>query len=544
MIWNARKIARVLRTVLEGKITQHIVGGKAFELERDGKSEEAFKHLFSKSRLFGFIPNKFQFTPPPEYAIDNWEDDSFQGRQFLNGVNPVMIRVATELGDFSEEIANELGKDELQKLIDEKRLFYVSYDELTEFEPAPGKNPHQAYPLPMNKELREEQSNRDDQPRYFDPAIAVFTLSEDRMTLVPKAIQLSREENAKVYTKDNASSPSEWLLVKAKLQTADSQYHEWVSHLGMTHLATEPHILAIYNTLKAKDHPLYTFLKPCMKDTLLLNWLARQPTSLAGYGQQSFGDEMTSVGVGQFMQLIQKKWQSYDFFKSGLPYELESRGFTEDFDMPLYLFREDGMKLWNAYGTFATDFVNELYNSDEELAADETVQLWARETSYADKAAVPGFPTSFTDRATLVKALQTIMWVTSGLHCAVNFPQADFLGYGPNKPLGAREPIENFPSDADEKTKRAWIFNKFMPNIEAQQKVVETTLTLTLESEHTINKLDKNFEKVGTESYKKFKAVTEEIGKGIKKRNKANLAKGLPEYHYLHPDVVSVSIDI
>jgi hypothetical protein len=236
MIFRPKKIARIIRRVLENEITQRIVSPKAFELEKEGNTEEAFKHLFSKSRILGLFPNKFQFIPPPEYAIKNWEDDSFQGRQFLNGVNPVMIKVAKELGDFSEEISNELGKDELQKLIDEKRLFYVSYDELTEFEPAPGKNPHQAYPLPMNKELRETDPHRIHQPRFFDPAIAVFTLSEDRMTLVPKAIQLSREENAKVYTKDNVSSPSEWLLVKAKLQTADSQYHEWVSHLGMTHL--------------------------------------------------------------------------------------------------------------------------------------------------------------------------------------------------------------------------------------------------------------------------------------------------------------------
>jgi hypothetical protein len=53
------------------------------------------------------------------------------------------------------------------------------------------------------------------------------------------------------------------------------------------------------------------------------------------------------------MQLIDRYWKDYDFFKSSaLPDELESRGFEEDLDMPAYLYRKDGMMLWNAYERF------------------------------------------------------------------------------------------------------------------------------------------------------------------------------------------------
>ena len=279
-----------------------------------------------------------------------------------------------------------------------------------------------------------------------------------------------------------------------------------------------------------------------MKDTLLLNWAARD--TLAAFASDSIGDKLTSVGTGQFMQLIQKKWQKYDFFESGLDKDLASRGFTEDFDMPAYLFREDGMKLWKSFGTFATDFVDELYETDDAVAKDAVVQEWAKETSFADRGAVPGFPESFTDKATLAKALQTIMWMTSGLHAAVNFPQFDFYSFGPNNPLGARASVAEFPTHKSEEEQRAWIFNHYMPTLEVTQDVIRIAQTLTLPSFHTINALDKNFETVGTDSYAKFKEVLEEIGDGITERNTINKEKGLPLYDYLHPDNVSASIDI
>ena len=77
--------------------------------------------------------------------------------------------------------------------------------------------------------------------------------------------------------------------------------------------------------------------------------------------------------------------------------------------MPCYLFREDGMKLWDAYGEFAANYVDEIYQSDADVANDDVVQEWAKETTAFDKAAVPGFPESINDKSTLVKIMQTLM---------------------------------------------------------------------------------------------------------------------------------------
>jgi hypothetical protein len=115
------------------------------------------------------------------------------------------------------------------------------------------------------------------------------------------------------------------------------------------------------------------------------------------------------------MQLIDRYWKDYDFFKSSaLPDELESRGFEEDLDMPAYLYRKDGIMLWNAYGDFASDFINEIYVSDQAVLDDDVLQEWAKETSSPGKAAVKGFPVTIENKATLVKVLQTMWWICSG----------------------------------------------------------------------------------------------------------------------------------
>jgi len=527
-IFAPKKIVRLLKRVLSVLIG---LAETSDDVNKAKTVEAMYTALFTKPKILGFFPNPFDLVPRPEHCMQRWEDDKELARQFLCGVNPVMIKVAKTLGELSGNLVDHFGSEPLQQLVDEKRLFYVSYDDLVDLKV----NPHQAYPLPMN------QDHPQNEPRYFYAPIALFVLDKERKELDILGIQLERTPDAPVYTKDN-SDGNEWLLVKSCLTTADSQMHEWVSHLGNTHLTMEPHIIAIHNTLKKHRHPIYTFVKPLCKDTLLLNWAARQ--TLSSYGAKSFGDYVTSEGCGQFMQLIGKMWSRYSFFdKSGLPSELASRGFDDAFDMPSYLFREDGRKLWNAYGTFASDFVAEVYKSDSDVASDKILQEWAVETSSPDRGAVPGFPTSFQDKETLVKVLQTLMWMTSGLHAAVNFPQYDYLAFAPNKPLGARAP-NTIPKSDSGASEREWIFANFFPHIDTQREVIKVVHLLTIPSDHCVDNLENEFPSIGAKSYATFQAKLDEIGDEIEARNKqaAKEKKGL--YNYLNPSVVPASIDI
>ena len=104
--------------------------------------------------------------------------------------------------------------------MDHKRLLFVSYDDIAEL----GVNPHQAYPLPMNSDRPQNQE------RYCYAPIVAFELDHEREELSVLGIQLERTPDAKVYTKQNTGE-NEWLFVKSCVTTADSNMHEWVSHL-------------------------------------------------------------------------------------------------------------------------------------------------------------------------------------------------------------------------------------------------------------------------------------------------------------------------
>ena len=205
--------------------------------------------------------------------------------------------------------------------------------------------------------------------------------------------------------------------------------------------------------------------------------------------------------------------------------------------MPCYLFHEDGMKLWDAYGEFAADYVDEIYVSDLDVANDVVVQEWAEETVAWDKAAVPGFPESIKDKATLVKIMQTLMWVSSGLHAAVNFPQYDYYSYIPNKPLFTSPEKLTTVSRDD-------IFGTILPDKNYTKLTILLVQSLTLPSETCIDNLENSFNEVGTESYKKFQLKLDVISEDIEDRNKAKKKKGEATYSYLNPTNVPASIDI
>lgn len=284
--FSPKKINRVIVRIIQDKIAQHL---REDEIKAAKTMEDKLKTMFTESKCFKVFNNPLDFHPRPTYCINHWEEDTYVAKQFLCGTNPVMIKAAKSMGEMSKELVNHFGPKYLQDLIDEKRLLYVSYDDLAELTT----NPHQAQPLAVNPNATQNQ------PRYFYAPIALFALDEARQELDILGIQLERKSNARVYTK-NTSETNEWMFVKSCLTTADSQMHEvraptlkfymfcychnhqhfffylvfvlqWVSHLGGTHLTMEPHIIAIHNTLKKKKHPIYTFVKPLCQDTLFLN---------------------------------------------------------------------------------------------------------------------------------------------------------------------------------------------------------------------------------------------------------------------------------
>ena len=233
----------------------------------------------------------------PMHTMENWEKDTEFARQFMSGANPVMLEVAKDPArQLSKNMVNHFGEKKLQELAEKQQLFFVSYDDLAEL----AVNPHQAYPLPMNKSSGPNGSQApQNEPRYIYAPIVTFIYDHSTDELDVLGIQLERTDDAPIYTR-NTSGKNLWLFVKSQVANADANMQQWVNHLGETHLTMEvralmnvlfcsmytqtiskliictmihlqPHVIAIYNTLGEVNHPLFTFLKPLCRDTLLMN---------------------------------------------------------------------------------------------------------------------------------------------------------------------------------------------------------------------------------------------------------------------------------
>lgn len=247
-LFSPKKIVQLLLRLAAVEMIMYDVEG---DIDNAKTMEEAYQACFTDVAIkrHGFISNFREslrhrvvaarvvpnFLPAP-YAVDNWEKDSAFARQFFCGTNPVMIEVCSNPeSQLSKNLVDHFGKEMLQDLADKNQLLFVSYDDLADLKV----NPHQQFPLPQNDASGPDGGPApQDHPAYFYAPIVVFKYDYDKDELNVLGIQLERDDDARVYTRDTCGE-NEWLVVKVQVLAADSQMHQWVSHLGNTHLTME-----------------------------------------------------------------------------------------------------------------------------------------------------------------------------------------------------------------------------------------------------------------------------------------------------------------
>ncbi|CAL5043183.1 unnamed protein product [Urochloa decumbens] len=398
------------------------------------------------------IRKVFKFQTPEIHQKDKlaWFRDEEFARETLAGMNPLSIQLVTELpikskldeqtyGPGDSLITKELIEKQINgvmtadEAVAKKKLFMLDYYDMF---------------LPYVHAVRELEGTT------LYASRTVFFLEEEG-TLRPVAIELTRPKSPnmpqwrQVFTPGSSVADSWlWQLAKAQVLAHDTGYHQLVSHWLRTHCCVEPYVIAANRQL-SQMHPIYRLLHPHFRFTMEINAQARASLINAD------GVIESSFSPGKYSMLLSSGVYDtfWEFDKEALPADLLRRGMAfqrDDGELELtikdYPYANDGLLIWDAIKDWVSEYVNHYYAAASDITGDKELQLFwteVRTRGHADKRDEPWWPV-LDSRESLVQVLSTIIWVASGHHAAVNFPQYPYAGYFPNHPTTARR---NMPTE-------------------------------------------------------------------------------------------------
>ncbi|XP_041438808.1 hydroperoxide isomerase ALOXE3 [Xenopus laevis] len=456
-----------------------------------------------------------QWTKISDLVSELWNEDTFFGYQYLNGLNPLMIQKCLRIPDnFPVDdvtVSATLGKSTtLQKELQNGNIFLADYKILEG--------------IPTNVINGERQ--------YIAAPMCLLWKSPND-DILPIAIQLNQtpgEENPIFLPTD---SKWDWTLAKIWVRSSEFQVHEIVSHLLYTHLAAEIFNIATTRHLPM-GHPVYKLIRPHLRYTLEINTLARQTL----IGPKGLFDQAVVTGNGGVPVLLARATESLTYSALCLPDDIQARGVES---IPNYFYRHDGMRIWEAMESFASDIVHYYYPSDETVSRDPELQAWVaeifQEGFLSNKNS--GIPSSFATRVELTKYLTMVMFTCSTQHAAVNSGQFDFYAWMPNAPSTMRKP----PPTA----KGTTTYQSILETLPAINTTATAMVTVSLLSKEPLDQRplgrykNKSFvEDVPKKYIEQFKEKLSEISQQIKQRNKTKKLT----YHYLDPEAVECSVSI
>ncbi|XP_041641560.1 polyunsaturated fatty acid lipoxygenase ALOX15B-like [Cheilinus undulatus] len=386
------------------------VGGLA-ELKLEGLADctERWTDIEAVHRVFCC-----KHTRISEYVHRHWKEDAFFGYQFLNGVNPTLIRRCSVLPDnfpVSESLIYLPGQSTLDDELENGNIYLCDYKLLdgVETNTVNGKQQYLTAPL-----------------------VLLHKTPDDK--LMPIAIQLKQtpaEDNPIFYPSD---SEYDWLMAKIFVRSADFNYHELDIHLLRTHLLAEVFAVSLLRNLPMV-HPLYKLLIPHTRYTLQINLMAR---NLLISETGAFTLYTASGGQG-VLTILNRSMASMTYSSLCIPDDIAERGVGS---VPNYYYRDDGLRLWDIIHSFVQGILSYYYKNDAEVEKDSELQKWISDIfveGFLSNAAT-GIPQNFTTVAELVKFVTMVIFVSSVQHAAVNSGQYDYGGWMPNAPTTLQLP--------------------------------------------------------------------------------------------------------
>ncbi|XP_058415258.1 polyunsaturated fatty acid lipoxygenase ALOX15B [Diceros bicornis minor] len=492
----------------------YLRGGSAFaELKIKGLLDRkgSWKSLSEMKRVFSF-----RKTPAVEYVFEHWQEDTFFASQFLNGLNPVLIRRCHRLPEnfpvTNAMVAPVLGPGtSLQAELERGSLFLVDHGILSG--------------------VRTNVING--RPQFSAAPMTLLYQRPGPGPLLPLAIQLSQTPGPDSPIFLPSDDKWDWLLAKTWVRNAEFSVHEALTHLLQAHLLPEVFTLATLRQLP-HCHPLFKLLIPHTRYTLHINTLARELL----IAPKQVVDRSTGLGIGGFSELIQRNMEQLNYSVLCLPEDIRARGVE---DIPGYYYRDDGMQIWGAVERFVSEIISIYYPSDVSVRDDNELQAWVweifskgflgRESS--------GLPSSLETREALVQYVTMVIFNCSAKHSAISAGQFDSCAWVPNLP-----PSMQLPPPTSKGQARPEGFIATLPPVNASCDVIITLWLLSKEpgDRRPLGTYpDEHFtEEAPRQSIAAFQSRLAQISQDIRARNQG---LALP-YTYLDPPLIENSISI
>ncbi|XP_042359016.1 hydroperoxide isomerase ALOXE3-like [Plectropomus leopardus] len=346
-------------------------------------------------------------TTMSEYVSEHWKEDDFYGYQFLNAINPNMIKRCSELPPnfpVTEEMVKPFLAEgsSLQKEMEKGNIFLCDYKQIDGIPPR----------------------DNNDEPLHVTAGLCLFYMNLQNK-LMPIAIQLHQQPSEQNPIFLPSDPEADWLLAKMFIKNADLLVQASVHHLMNPHFLAEAYNVAALRSF-SEIHPLYKLLFPHFRYTIYANTTARKNV----YSPDGILST-TTIGYHGLSELMRRALPETTYSSLCLPDNITARGLES---IPNFYYRDDGLKLWNIINGFVKAVVEHYYPSDSEVCKDTELQEWINEIFthgfLGNKAT--GIPTGFNTIEEVIKFITMVIFTVTAQHAAVHHGQYDYHAFAPN----------------------------------------------------------------------------------------------------------------
>ncbi|TDH05392.1 hypothetical protein EPR50_G00142390 [Perca flavescens] len=452
-------------------------------------------------------------TDLSDYVQGHWKEDAFFAYQYLNGLNPMLIRRCSSVPHnfpVTDDMVFRHGQGSLRNEMENGNIFLCDY-----------------------KLLDGVKANTINGKKQYlmAPLILLHKTPDDK--LMPIAIQLKQtqaDDNPIFFPTD---SEYDWLMAKIFVRSADFSAHELNVHLLRTHLLAEVFAVSLLRNVPMV-HPLYKLLIPHTRYTLQINYLARRLL----ISETGVFTQFAAPGGEGVMTILERSLSSMTYSSLCIPEDIAERGVEA---LPNFYYRDDGLKLWDIIQRFVQGVLSFYYKNDAEVQKDSELQKWISdifEHGFLSQTGT-GIPQNFTTVAELVKFVTMVTFTCSGQHSAVNSGQYDYDAWMPNTPISLQLP----PPTTKGKTSEATMLQTF-PDINATVQGMATMWLLSKQSSDFVPlgeyPEDHFSEEIPCKLIKAFQGELEVLSADIKARNER---LEVP-YTYMDPKKIENSVAI